>query len=124
MSIDRLALGDYIRTVRESKRLSQRELAAQIDRSRPWLTQLERGSDTVVLEAGVIQCIAAALDIPTSELLKLAGVDLPAIEAGRAQWLAQQMDAKHLRLFLRIGHELLLEQQDQPQMAGRRASRP
>lgn len=119
MHVNRLALGDYVRVAREARRLSQRELAAQIDRSRPWLTQLERGSGTVVLEAGVLQSIAAALDVPTSDLLKLAGVDLPAADAGRAQWLAEQMDERRLRLFLRIGHELLLEQQDQPRTVKR-----
>lgn len=114
MAGDRLALGDYVRDVREGKRMTQRQLAAKIGRSRPWVTQLERGTDGVSLEASVLQAIADALEVPPAELLKLSGVALPDAEPGQLQWLAGQLDKHHLRLLLRIGHELLQEQQNQP----------
>ncbi len=115
MAGDREALGDYVRDVREAKRMSQKALAARIGRSRPWVTQLERGTEGVSLEASVLQAIADALDVPPGELLKLAGVELPDTEPGQLQWLAGQLDKHHQRLLLRIGHELLQEQQNRPQ---------
>lgn len=114
MAGDRLVLGDYVRDVREAKRMTQRALAAAIGRSRPWVTQFERGHPGVSLEAGVLQAIAEALEVPAGDLLKLAGVSLPDTEPGQLQWLASQLDKHHLQLLLGIGHELLQAQQGQP----------
>lgn len=117
MDIDRLALGDFIRETREAKRpvMSQRALASRIGRSRPWVTQLERGHEGVTLETGVIQAIAEALDVPPAELLRLSGASLPDAAPGQISWLAEQLDKRNRRLLIAIGHELLQEQQGQPQ---------
>lgn len=120
MELDRLALGDFIREARESKRprMSQLALARQIGRSRPWVTQLERGHEGVMLEAGVLQAIAEALDLPPAEVLRLSGASLPDVEPGQLSWLAEQLDKRNRRLLIAIGHELLQEQQSQPQSGG------
>ena len=125
MEIDRLALGDFIREARESKRprMSQLALARQIGRSRPWVTQLERGHEGVMLEAGVLQAIAEALSIPPAEILRLSGASLPDVEPGQLSWLAEQLDKPNRRLLIAIGHELLQAQQSQPQSEGPRAAR-
>lgn len=124
MAGDRLALGDYVRNAREAKRMSQRELASRIGRSRPWVTQLERGTDGVSLETQVLQAIADALDTPPAILFRLAGATLPEPEIGEVQWLAAQLDKEHLALLVELAHSLLRVQLRQPQTAKRSASRP
>ena len=125
MDIDRLALGDFIRERREAirPRMSQLALARRIGRSRPWVTQLERGHEGVMLEAGVLQAIAEALNIPPAEILRLSGASLPDVEPGQLSWLAEQLDKRNRRLLIAIGHELLQEQQSQPQSEGPRGDR-
>lgn len=119
MAGDRLALGDYVRDAREAKRMSQRELASRIGRSRPWVTQLERGTPGVSLETQVLQAIADALDTPPAILFRLAGATLPDAAVGEVQWLAEQLDKEHLVLLVELGHSLLRVQLRRPQKAGR-----
>ena len=121
MEIDRIALGDYIRDARESTRprMSQLTLSRQIGRSRPWVTMLERGHPTVVLDTTVLQAIAETLGVPPTDLFRLAGVSLPTAEPGQLQWLSEQLDKPNLRRLVVIGHALLQEQESQPQRGAR-----
>ncbi|MFN0263365.1 helix-turn-helix domain-containing protein [Tepidamorphus sp. 3E244] len=60
------ALGHRIRTLRKARSNSQEELAARINRSVDAISLIERGENWPSVET--LERIAAALDMPTSEL--------------------------------------------------------
>lgn len=64
-------LGTVIRTLRESKEVSQTELAARTKFHRNWIGRVERGQ--VNLTVFCLTRIAEALDMKASDLLRKAG---------------------------------------------------
>ena len=68
-------LGSFIRMQRQLADLSLREMAAMTTVSNAYLSQIERDLHQPSLK--VMQSIADALDIPTADLLRQAGVASP-----------------------------------------------
>lgn len=68
-------LGSFIRMQRQLARMSLREMAAMTAVSNAYLSQIERNLHQPSLK--VMQSIAHALRIPTSELLRQAGITTP-----------------------------------------------
>ena len=67
------ALGQKIAAERHRRGLSQPELARMIDRSVAWVSQVERGV-RMIDRMSVLEALAAALDVPLSELAAEAPV--------------------------------------------------
>jgi transcriptional regulator with XRE-family HTH domain len=65
------ALGEFIRTQRETAELSLRELAARTNVSNPYLSQIERGLHEPSMR--VLRSIAGALNVSAETLLAQAG---------------------------------------------------
>src|SRR4051794_37034801 len=63
------ALGERVKSLREAMELSLRDLAERSGVSAPMLSQVERGDTSPTL--AVAQKIAAGLDLPLSQLLRL-----------------------------------------------------
>ncbi|HEY2765280.1 MAG TPA: helix-turn-helix transcriptional regulator [Pseudonocardiaceae bacterium] len=66
-SADSAAFGRRVAFYRKRHRYSQRELAAMIDRSETWLSQVERGVRKID-RMSVLERLAEALDVPLAEL--------------------------------------------------------
>ena len=65
-------LGDFIRTQRKMRELSQRELARLTQLSDPYVSQLERGLHEPSVR--VLKSLAAALNVRAETLLSYAGL--------------------------------------------------
>lgn len=116
--LDLEALGEVIRDERERQGMTQAELGRRVGLSRPSISLLERGS-TKFPKIATLEAIAAALNLPPHALYERAGIAVPDAGTGQLQWLAEQLDRRHLTLLLRIGHELLQEQQGRPKSAAK-----
>jgi transcriptional regulator with XRE-family HTH domain len=66
------ALGEFIRTQRQSAELTLRELAARTNVSNPYLSQIERGLHEPSVR--VLKAIAGALNVSAESLLVQAGL--------------------------------------------------
>lgn len=66
------ALGDFIRSQRNSAQLSLREMAAKANVSNPYLSQIERGLHEPSMR--VLRSIAVALNLSAETLLAQAGI--------------------------------------------------
>ncbi|MGH7750202.1 MAG: helix-turn-helix domain-containing protein, partial [Candidatus Dormibacteria bacterium] len=64
---DSAAFGRRVAFYRKKRGYSQRELAAMIDRSETWLSQVERGVRKID-RMSVLERLAEALDVPLAEL--------------------------------------------------------
>ena len=64
----RLELGQYLRRLRENKRLTQAELARDAEVTAPWLSRVERGH--VWPSRDLMRKLATTLDVPPKELLE------------------------------------------------------
>lgn len=82
----RLELGQYLRRLRESKRLTQAELARDAEVTAPWLSRVERGH--VWPSRDLLRKLATTLDIPPKELLERSELlqEREKDEAGRRIW--------------------------------------
>lgn len=69
------SLGSFIRMQRQLAQLSLREMAAMTAVSNAYLSQVERNLHQPSLK--VMQSIADALQIPTADLLRQAGITTP-----------------------------------------------
>jgi len=91
-----LALGTRVKELRRERGLDQRGLAKMLKRSVSWVSQVERGEITVG-DVGMLQRLAAALGVPSRELVELVLGE----EAGEAE--RQRPYVEVLRLAL-AGH--------------------
>jgi len=64
-----MTIGENIKKLREAKGMTQEQLAEKINVSRPYITQLERGSKILNVLTGEI--LAKALGCTLTELLEL-----------------------------------------------------
>jgi len=108
---DRLAdLGEFIRSQRESTRLSVRRLAELAEVSNPYLSQIERGLRKP--SADILQQIAKALKISAESLYVKAGIlepdgDEPSVvDAVRRD---PHLDAAQKETLLRVYESLLAQ---------------
>jgi transcriptional regulator with XRE-family HTH domain len=92
----RLALGARVKELRRERGLDQRGLANVLKRSVSWVSQVERG-EMAVGDVGMLQRLAAALGVPSRELVELVLGE----EAGEAE--RQRPYVEVLRLAL-AGH--------------------
>lgn len=67
---DGLTLGERVADLRHEMGLDQRALAEIVKRSMSWVSQVERG-EIVVGDVGMLQRLAAALGVPSKELVDL-----------------------------------------------------
>ena len=82
----RLELGQHLRRLRESKRLTQAELARDAEVTAPWLSRVERGH--VWPSRDLLRKLAQTLDVPPKELLERSELlqEREKDEAGRRIW--------------------------------------
>jgi len=82
----RLELGQYLRRLRENKRLTQAELARDAEVTAPWLSRVERGH--VWPSRDLLRKLATALDVLPKELLERSELlqEREKDEAGRRIW--------------------------------------
>jgi transcriptional regulator with XRE-family HTH domain len=101
-SVDRSALGQFIKSQRQLAELSQRELARLANLSDPYVSQIERGRHDPSIK--VLQSIAKALNIRADTILSYAG------------WLQGDDDDEVERVdaedAIRADHRLTLAQQE------------
>lgn len=101
-TVDRSALGQFIKSQRQLAELSQRELARLANLSDPYVSQIERGHHDPSIK--VLQSIAKALNIRADTILSYAG------------WLQGDDDAEAERVdaepAIRADHRLTLAQQE------------
>lgn len=60
--------GDTIRVYRRNKGLTQADLAAEIDISKPYMNQIEQGKPIETIGENIIKKIVSVLDIPVEAL--------------------------------------------------------
>lgn len=70
VDVDGLTLGERVAELRHEAGLDQRGLAEIIKRSMSWVSQVERGEISVG-DVGMLQRLAAALGVPSRELVEL-----------------------------------------------------
>jgi len=80
------ALGDYLRDVRNKKRLSLREVGEMVAVSASYLSQIETGERKAGAE--LLRRLAPAYGVPVRDLLELAGyLDEPEAKASEGEHL-------------------------------------
>lgn len=122
LMVDTEALGDYIRDVREARKMKQADLGKRVGISRPTVSALERGH-LIHPKLWVLEKVAEVLEIPASELLARAGVSPQEADDQTLLWLGEHLDDRRRRILISIGHELLKDQQSPPQTAPRSGGR-
>ena len=86
-------LGEKVKALRREAGLDQRGLADVLKRSVSWVSQVERG-EIVVSDVGMLQRLAAALGVPSRELVELVLGD----EAGDAERQRPYVEALRVAL--------------------------
>jgi transcriptional regulator with XRE-family HTH domain len=95
-------LGTFIKKARLAANLTQAQLAWQLEISRPFLSQLERG-EYLQPSPSILQNIATVLDISIEDLYAMTGYTLP---SGLPEYPAY-LHAKHPELPVEAVQELV-----------------
>lgn len=88
-------LGTRLKTVRDMRTMSLREVAEVAKISPAYLQKLERG-DVKSPSPHVLHALAEALNIPYSTIMQLAGYVVPSGSDGRANVLAHALSSAEL----------------------------
>lgn len=104
VAMDRM--GPFLKASREALALTQKEVGALVGLSRQRVSQYETGERTWP-GPEIVNAFARALDVPAAEIMRAAGVAIPAVRDERLAWAVAQMDQDGVEQLADIAFALL-----------------